>query len=120
MLTSSLMDAQTKVEDTVEKLRVAQAESNQAKNERNQLNEQLEELQTNNGSAQDSSAVVRDLQKTLKKVQAEHLQQQNVNKAMSNKIMRLEKEATDERRRRVELESQLSNMGVKSATATKG
>lgn len=44
MLTSSLMDAQSKIEDTVAKLRVANAEKDQAQNERNALNEQLEEM----------------------------------------------------------------------------
>jgi predicted RNase H-like nuclease (RuvC/YqgF family) len=63
----------------------------------------------NSGSS--SNAAERDLQTALKRVTAEHLQQQNVNKAMSNRIMRLEKEATDERRRRIELEAKLSTLG---------
>ena len=54
----------------------------------------------------------REMQSQIKKLTTQFVQQQNLNKIMAGKLLALEKQAADERKRRMEVESQLSGQAA--------
>lgn len=67
-----------------------------------------------------SSMAEKDLQMQLKKLSDDHRQQEKMNKAMSRKLMDLEKTANDEKKRRVQLEDKINSMGGKGTGISQG
>lgn len=119
-LESVLMDAQQKVEDTYAQLRQAKKETQTLRAERDSLLGQLSEHKEKGAAAEMSSIAEQDLQMQLKKLSDDHRQQEKMNKAMSKKIMDLEKTANDEKKRRVQLEDKINNMSGKGTGISQG
>ncbi len=102
----ALFTAQEKSAEQSAQLEQAQKANRALQREASLLRAQASE-QTS-GAAFASSTSEREMQSQIKKLTQQNVQQQNLNKIMAGKLLALEKTANDERKKRQEVEAQLS------------